>query len=201
VWDAATGKPLLPPLTGHEDAVVSAQFSPDGARIVSASGDKTIRVWDAATGKPLLPPLTGHEDAVANAQFSPDGARIVSTSLDKTIRVWDAATGKPLLPPLMGHTSWVSSAQFSADGARIVSASWDKTIRVWAVPAFARMQRLALIADSCQFLARHDLLTFRDREIGPNPILIGLERNPCNRKGLWSRDWWFGERDVIGLVR
>ena len=30
---------------------VSAQFSPDGARIVTASDDKTARVWDAATGK------------------------------------------------------------------------------------------------------------------------------------------------------
>ena len=32
---------------------MSAQFSPDGARIVTASGDKTARVWDAATGKQL----------------------------------------------------------------------------------------------------------------------------------------------------
>ena len=31
----------------------SAQFSPDGARIVTASDDKTARVWDAATGKSL----------------------------------------------------------------------------------------------------------------------------------------------------
>ena len=40
-------------LRGHDDAVWSAAFSPDGARVVTASADKTARVWDAATGKAI----------------------------------------------------------------------------------------------------------------------------------------------------
>ena len=32
--------------------MLSAAFSPDGKRIVTASLDKTARVWDAETGKP-----------------------------------------------------------------------------------------------------------------------------------------------------
>ena len=31
----------------------AAAFSPDGARIVTASQDKTARVWDAKSGKEL----------------------------------------------------------------------------------------------------------------------------------------------------
>ena len=42
---------------------VSAAFSPDGKRIVTASEDKTARMWDAASGKPIGQPLKGHEDA------------------------------------------------------------------------------------------------------------------------------------------
>ena len=48
VWDAATGKALSEPMK-HDAAVFSAQFSPDGQRVVTASSAKTARVWDIPT--------------------------------------------------------------------------------------------------------------------------------------------------------
>ena len=77
----------------------SAQFSPDGKRIVTASQDKTARVWDAQSGQPLTEPLK-HDNKVNSAQFSPDGKRIVTASDDNTARVWDAQSGQPLTEPL-----------------------------------------------------------------------------------------------------
>jgi WD40 repeat protein len=38
-------------LSGHQGAVSSAAFSPDGQRMVTASADGTARVWDASTAK------------------------------------------------------------------------------------------------------------------------------------------------------
>jgi WD40 repeat protein len=120
------------PLTGsmrHHDGVISAQFSPDGQRVVTASKDNTARVWDAASGKPIGEPMK-HEDWVNSAQFSPDGQRVVTASGDKTARLWDAASGKPVGEP-MKHEDAFYSAQFSRDGQRVVTASSDKTARVW----------------------------------------------------------------------
>jgi len=46
VWDAATGEEIVE-LRGHRSFVWSVAFSPDGTRLVSGSGDGTVRVWDA----------------------------------------------------------------------------------------------------------------------------------------------------------
>ena len=74
-------------LKGHEGAVLSARYSPDGQRIVTAgAGDKTAKVWDAQTGQELIT-LKGREGAVLSARYSPDGARIVTASNDKTAKV------------------------------------------------------------------------------------------------------------------
>ncbi len=128
VWDAATGA-LLVRMEGHTDALTSAEFSPDGSRVVTSARDKTARVWDAATGASKAI-LSGHLDSLESARFSPDGAKVVTASADKTARLWDAASGK-LLFTLTGHTDRLSHASFSPDGTRLLTASDDKTARVW----------------------------------------------------------------------
>jgi WD40 repeat protein len=39
----------------HQKGVLSAAFSPDGRRVITASDDHTSRVWDAETGKEFFP--------------------------------------------------------------------------------------------------------------------------------------------------
>ena len=74
-------------LGGHQESVYRAAFSPDGARIVTASADNTARVWEAKTRR-LLHTLQGHQGRVFQAAFLPDSARIVTASRDKTARVY-----------------------------------------------------------------------------------------------------------------
>jgi WD40 repeat protein len=62
-------------------------WSPDGARLASASSDERVRVWDAATGS-LLFSCKGHEGQVWGVAWSPDGMQLASASEDKTVRVW-----------------------------------------------------------------------------------------------------------------
>jgi WD40 repeat protein len=48
LWDAASGKPVA--FLVHQDIVENAAFSPDGARILTASDDKTAKLWDVGSG-------------------------------------------------------------------------------------------------------------------------------------------------------
>ncbi len=45
-WDVASGRQLLT-LPAHDNAIYAAAFSPDGQRLVTASGDNTARIWTA----------------------------------------------------------------------------------------------------------------------------------------------------------
>ncbi len=114
-------------LKGHTGYVISARFSDDGKRILTASIDNTARIWDTQ-GKELAV-LKGHTGYVISARFSEDGKRILTASIDNTARIWDTQ-GKELAV-LKGHTGYVNSARFSEDGKRILTASIDNTARIW----------------------------------------------------------------------
>jgi WD40 repeat protein len=45
LWDS-NGKAIGLPLRGHQGAVNSVTFSPDGLKIVSGSDDRAVRLWD-----------------------------------------------------------------------------------------------------------------------------------------------------------
>ena len=138
-------------LLGHGDWISSIAFSPDGKRIVSGSGDKTIKVWDAATGDELMT-LRGHKEYVKSVAFGPDGKRIVSGSGDKTIKIWDAATGAELMT-LHGHGRSINLVAFSPDGKCIVSGSADNTIKVWDAATGAEVMTLRGHTDGVRSVA------------------------------------------------
>lgn len=134
----------------HRGFVSSAEFSPDGTMIVSASADSTAIIRDAGS-KRLIAILTGHEGALYSAVFSPKGNKIVTASEDNTAKIWKvfspdrpmgqtpsrdyAATVvvefREFIANLKGHRGAVFSAVFSHDGSMIATASADSTAKIW----------------------------------------------------------------------
>ena len=72
---------------GHSESVNSVAYSPDGTKIISGSGDKTIKIWDANTGE-CLNTLEEHSKEVDSVAYSSDGTKIISGSDDTTIKIW-----------------------------------------------------------------------------------------------------------------
>lgn len=121
----------LKTLEGHSNYINSLAFSADGAWLVSASLDKTVRVWELETGQ-VSKVLAGHTGSVNSVAISRDGKVIASGSTDKTVRLWDVATGN-LLKTLENHHAIVFAVAFSPDGTLLATASADKTIKLWDV--------------------------------------------------------------------
>jgi F-box and WD-40 domain protein 1/11 len=96
---------LMMTLEGHGAAVNAIQIL-DG-QIVSASGDRSVKVWDVRTGA-CMRTFSGHTKGIACVQF--DGRRIVSGSSDETVRIFDRATGAEVAC-LQGHGNLVRTVQ------------------------------------------------------------------------------------------
>jgi WD40 repeat protein len=139
-WDATTGQPLSPVMTGHEGnvwAVAHGTF-PDGRNVLaSASSDGTIRRWDADTGSPIGEPITEPEGAMRALTFwsQPSGLpALAAAGVGGVICSWDAQTGEPLAPPLRGHDSNARSiiAWTTHDGRpALASGGADGSVRCW----------------------------------------------------------------------
>lgn len=116
----------LDELTGQEESKGSVGFTPDGKKIVLASGGHAT-IWDAQT-KQLLGSIGTDDGYSGTVHFSPDGTRVITACDGKAI-IWDADTLQ-MLQTLEGIGDSVSSARYSPDGKRIVTVSNDG-ITIW----------------------------------------------------------------------
>ncbi|KAI1442469.1 WD40 repeat-like protein [Annulohypoxylon stygium] len=92
-------------LEGHGAAVNAVQIC--NREIVSASGDRHIKVWDWPN-QMCQRTFLGHNKGIACVQY--DGRRIVSGSSDNEVKVFDRETGLEVAS-LRGHTNLVRTVQ------------------------------------------------------------------------------------------
>nr|WP_295577477.1 hypothetical protein [uncultured Lamprocystis sp.] len=97
VWDSRGGA-LIAELKGHKDRIYSAEFSPDGRWIITASRDGALRLWQ----RPVPPRQTDRRPrtegsylvleadlgGVAYARFSPDGNSVAAAYWENAALLW-----------------------------------------------------------------------------------------------------------------
>ncbi len=131
LWEAATGRPLTPPLgAGYE--VSAIEFSPDSQFLLACSRDGSVRVWRTARpggGEPVILP---HQTAVETAAFSPNGKWIATLDRVNQVRLWDALTGVPLSDPWLAMRGY--GVDFTPDGRRLVVRSEQPGFDIWDLP-------------------------------------------------------------------
>ena len=129
IWDMITPKKIemKQVIMGHRAAVNVVDF--DERYIVSASGDRTIKVWNT-DNKEYVRTLAGHRRGIACLQYR--YPTVVSGSSDNCIRLWNIDDGK-CCRILEGHEELVRCIRF--DDKRIVSGAYDGRIKVWDLKA------------------------------------------------------------------
>jgi WD40 repeat protein len=133
LWDLVKGK-AGKSLSGHESAVVAAQFSPDGMRLVSVATNKSLIVWDVAQAK-LLARVEMPSGASA-VVWNREGKAVVTGGEDQMIRVWNLPVNPKesmaVVKELKGHTGAITSLAVSTKGmAELISGSMDGSVRSW----------------------------------------------------------------------
>jgi WD40 repeat protein len=139
VWRVGSGEELCSfTMSDGLLAVMTVSFSPDGARILAGSADKTAVIWDLASSDndaefagEVAGTLAGHRLAINAAVFSFDGESVVTGSSDTTVKIWRLATFKDM-KTLTGHKAAVMAVDVTRDGSLVCSASQDHTVRVWS---------------------------------------------------------------------
>ncbi len=118
---------------GHDDAVQSLAFSPDGKRLVSG-GFRSMRFWDPANpakaAREISEPFLGRQTAL---RFLPDGKKVlVADSIPSQLGRLHEITLEPekVVTFDTAHRDSIFSITLSVDGKRYATTSADKLITI-----------------------------------------------------------------------
>ena len=144
--------------------ITGVSFSPDGERLVTASGDNDVILWDVESGRALRV-LRGHFGTVSDARFSPDGRWIV-TAGPRSVGVWKAVDGE-LTRLLFGPEGPFTAATFLDDSRTIVAVTEEGVVASYECRICGEIPELLELAD--------ERLDATGRELTPEEHELYLE--------------------------
>src|SRR5262249_7542572 len=88
LWDVGTRK-AVGSVSGLRLDAQGVAASPDGTRLATTSGSKSVMLWDLTVGRQLLS-LRGPTGVVQAVAFSPDGRRVAAVDSAGGVVLWEA---------------------------------------------------------------------------------------------------------------
>ncbi|HEU4323385.1 MAG TPA: hypothetical protein VFS21_09600 [Roseiflexaceae bacterium] len=132
MWEAGSGAQIAQSPSRAGASWTQAAWSPDGSRILLASGqgDGAVVVWTAGTTSTL--DLRGRVGSPSALAWHADGSVVAVGGGDGSVVLWEAQSGREIYT-FQGHTSRVSGVAWSPDGKTLLTGSYDDSARIWAV--------------------------------------------------------------------
>ncbi|KAH8152943.1 uncharacterized protein LAJ45_03170 [Morchella importuna] len=214
--------------SGHTAAIKAAKWTPNGAGIVTAGMDRTLRLWSCDPESSAITPLaellghksTHHRALVHHPRHLPPPApsSLLPPKPSKKRKTTSTTTTIPrygALALLTGHTGPASAVEFDGKDATVAySAGWDHTIRTWdlathrlvdtrttqhPVASMCVLPSLSLLAAGST--ARH--ITLHDPRAGASEVAAGVLRGHTNCVAALCAggEWMMASAGHDGTVR
>lgn len=121
---------LINTYNGHNAPITGLAWSPDSARVASASYDTTVQLWNPNTDT-TLGTYNQNVGPVNALSWSSSGSYIASSDYTHAVQVWDARLLQTL-QVYSNHKDIVRTLAWSPNSLSIASGSADYSVQVWS---------------------------------------------------------------------
>ncbi|CAD7925207.1 unnamed protein product [Amoebophrya sp. A25] len=118
-------------LQGHSGPIYGLTLNKTKNYLLSASGDRSVRLWNPRSGLCIARYDDIHREEVGAVAVAEDSTRFYTAGSDKFACCVDVTT-KDVVRKFHGHEKRLSCCELMAEGSQIlVTGSQDGTVRIW----------------------------------------------------------------------